>query len=48
VAVAPDDVPADHAACSLWVAWSVLSSEKYRMAVNCASIRFNQDEFLGV
>jgi hypothetical protein len=35
-------------ACSLWVAWSVLSRAKYRSALNCASIRFNQDEFVGV
>jgi hypothetical protein len=25
-------------ACSLWLAWSVPSSVKYRSAVNCASI----------
>src|SRR6516162_7109533 len=30
-------------ACSLWLAWSVPSSAKYRNAVNCASMRFNQD-----
>ena len=35
-------------ACSLWLAWSVPSSAKYRSAVNCASTRFNQDEFVGV
>ena len=35
-------------ACSLWLAWSVPSSAKYRRAVNCASMRFNQDEFVGV
>ena len=32
-------------ACSLWLGWSVPSSAKYRSAVNCASMRFNQDEF---
>jgi hypothetical protein len=48
VVVAPDDVPADHAGLSLWLAWSVPSSVKYRNAVNCASMRFNQDEFVGV
>jgi hypothetical protein len=35
-------------ACSVWVAWSVPSSAKYRNAVNCASMRFNQDELVGV
>ena len=35
-------------ACSLWLAWSVPSSAKYRKAVNWASILFNQDEFVGV
>src|SRR6267154_1368963 len=40
VVVAPDDVPADHAGLSLWLAWSVPSSAKYRNAVNCASMRF--------
>ena len=35
-------------ACSLWLAWSVPSSVKYRNAVNCASMRFNQDELVGV
>jgi hypothetical protein len=35
-------------ACSLWLAWSVPSCAKYRNAVNCASMRFNQDEFVGV
>jgi hypothetical protein len=35
-------------ACSLWLAWSVPSSVKYRSAVNCASMRFNQDELVGV
>jgi len=35
-------------ACSLWLAWSVPSSVKYRRAVNCAYMRFNQDEFVGV
>jgi len=35
-------------ACSLWLAWSVPSSAKYRSAVNYASMRFNQDEFVGV
>jgi hypothetical protein len=35
-------------ACSSWLAWSVPSSAKYRSAVNCASMRFNQDEFVGV
>jgi len=29
------------------VAWSVPSSAKYRSAVNWASMRFNQDEFVG-
>jgi hypothetical protein len=32
----------------LWLAWSVPSSTKYRSAVNCASMRFYQDEFVGV
>ena|ERR1700761_753523 len=46
--IAPDDVPAAaHAACSWCLAWSVPSSVKYRNAVNCASMRFNQDEFVG-
>jgi len=35
-------------ACSRWVAWSVPSRAKYRSAVNCASMRFNQDAFVGV
>jgi hypothetical protein len=35
-------------ACSLWLAWSVPSSVKYRSAVNYVSKRFNQDEFVGV
>ena len=35
-------------ACSVWLAWSVPSSVKYRSAVNCASMRFNQEEFVGV
>jgi hypothetical protein len=35
-------------ACSLWLAWPVPSSAKYRSAVNWASTRFNQDEFVGV
>jgi hypothetical protein len=35
-------------ACSLWLAWSVPSRAKYRSAVNWASTRFNQDEFVGV
>jgi hypothetical protein len=35
-------------ACSWWVRWSVPSRAKYRKAVNCASMRFNQDEFVGV
>jgi integrase len=48
VVVAPDDVSAVMLACSLWLAWSVPSSVKYRNAVNCASMRFNQDEFVGV
>jgi hypothetical protein len=48
VVVAPDDVPADHAALLSWVAWSVPSSAKYRSAVNRASMRFNQEEFVGV
>jgi hypothetical protein len=34
-------------ACSVWLAWPVPSSVKYRNAVNCASMRFNQDEFVG-
>jgi hypothetical protein len=34
--------------CSLWLAWSVPSSAKYRRAVSCASMRFSQDEFEGV
>src|SRR5580700_859046 len=33
---------------ALWLAWSVPSSVKYRSAVNCASMRFNQDEFVGL
>jgi hypothetical protein len=33
---------------SLWLAWSVPSSANYRSAVNCASMRFNQDELVGV
>jgi hypothetical protein len=36
VVVAPDDVPADHPGLT------------YRSAVNCASTRFNQDEFVVV
>jgi hypothetical protein len=35
-------------ASSLWLAWSVALSVKYRNAANCASMRFNQDEFVGV
>ena len=35
-------------ACFSWVVWPVPSSAKYRSAVNCASMRFNQDEFVGV
>ena len=35
-------------ACSAWLAWSVPSSAKYRRAVNWASTRFNQEEFVGV
>ena len=35
-------------ACSVRLAWPVPSSVKYRNAVNCASTRFNQDEFVGV
>jgi hypothetical protein len=35
-------------ACSWWLVWSVPSRAKYRSAVNCASMRFNQDEFVGV
>jgi len=35
-------------ACSVRLAWPVPSSVKYRNAVNCASTRFNQDEFAGV
>jgi len=35
-------------ACSLWLAWSVPSSVKYRRAVNWASMRFNQEELVGV
>jgi hypothetical protein len=34
--------------CSRWLAWSVPSSVKERSAVNWASMRFNQDEFVGV
>jgi hypothetical protein len=33
---------------SVRLAWPVPSSVKYRNAVNCASTRFNQDEFVGV
>jgi hypothetical protein len=40
VVAPPDDVPVDHTACSLWLAWPVLFSAKYRNAVNCASTRF--------
>jgi hypothetical protein len=35
-------------ACSVWLPWSVPSSVKYRNAVNCASMRFNREEFVGV
>jgi hypothetical protein len=35
-------------ACALWPGWSAPSSAKYRSAVNWASTRFNQDEFVGV
>jgi hypothetical protein len=35
-------------ACSLWEAWPVPSSAKYRRAVNCASMRFIRNEFDGV
>jgi hypothetical protein len=35
-------------ACSLWLVWWVPSSAKYRGAVNWASMRFDQDEFVGV
>jgi hypothetical protein len=35
-------------ACSRWPGWPVPSSAKYRSAVNWASMRFNQDEFVGV
>jgi hypothetical protein len=35
-------------ACSVWLAWSVPSSAKYRRAVNCASMWFDLDEFVGV
>jgi hypothetical protein len=35
-------------ACSWWLAWPVPSSANYCKAVNCASMRFNQDEFIGV
>jgi hypothetical protein len=35
-------------ACSWWVAWPVPSSAKYRRAVNWASMRFSQDESVGV
>ena len=48
VVVAPDMYRRIMLACSLWLAWSVPSSVKYRSAVNCASMRFNQDEFVGV
>src|SRR5271170_4895696 len=34
-------------ACSLRLGWPVPSSAKYRSAVNWASTRFNQDEFVG-
>jgi hypothetical protein len=34
--------------CSSWPTWSVPSSAKYRIAVNWASTRFNQDELVGV
>jgi hypothetical protein len=35
-------------ACSWWLAWSVPSRVKYRSAVNWASIRLSQEEFVGV
>jgi len=34
--------------CSSWLAWSVPSRVKYRSAVNCASIRLSDEEFVGV
>jgi len=34
-------------ACSVWLAWSVRSSVKYRRAVNWADA-VNQDAFVGV
>jgi len=35
-------------ACSLWLAWPVPSSVKYRSAVKCASMGFNHNEFVRV
>jgi hypothetical protein len=35
-------------ACSAWLAWSVPSGANSRRAVNCASMRFDQEEFVGV
>lgn len=33
--------------CSLWLAWSVPSSAKWRRAVNWASIRLSQELLVG-
>src|ERR1700704_898788 len=43
VVVAPDDVAADHAGVV-----GPVEREVPQGAVNCASMRFNQDEFVGV
>jgi hypothetical protein len=48
VVVARDDVPAEHAGLLLMAGMVVPSSVKYHNAVNCASMRFNQDELVGV
>jgi len=48
VVVAPDDVPADHAALLLVASVVGHVEREVRRAVNCASMRFSQEQFVGV
>jgi hypothetical protein len=46
--VTPHDVPADHAGLLLVAGMAGAVEREYRSAVNWASTRLNQDEFVGV